>query len=440
MRTSRRLFGVIAAIALVGAACGSDDDSGSSAEDTSATTEATETTDATDTTEATETTTEETTIPPRSADADLVFWLDETRAEALRPVIEQFADENGLNVQITEVAYDPTRNAVTQSAPVGEGPDIFAGAHDWVGEFVASGIVEPLDLGASASDYLEPALQGVTVDGTLYGLPYAVENVALIRNTDLVPEAPATFEELEEIALGLVEDGTVEIPLAVEIANGAAPYHLNPMYTSFGGYVFGGGAGNYDVSDIGLDSPEGLAAADQFGAWFDSGLLSADIDGDIVRQAFSSGDAPFSITGPWNIPDFDEGGVNYSIEPIPPAGGQESAPFVGVQTFYVSAFSENIALAQTFLLDFVNTTETMQALYDAQPRTPAHLPTFDAVQDDPLVAGFGAAGVVGEPLPNIAQMGEVWGPWQDAYVLISQGTDPETAFTDAANLIRDAVS
>ena len=60
-----------------------------------------------------------------------------------------------------------------------------------------------------------------------------------------------------------MEDGTVEIPLAVEIANGAAPYHLNPMYTSFGGYVFGGGAGNYDVSDIGLDSPEGLAAADQ---------------------------------------------------------------------------------------------------------------------------------------------------------------------------------
>ena len=85
MRTSRRLFGVIAAIALVGAACGSDDDSGSSAEDTSATTEATETTDATDTTEATETTTEETTIPPRSADADLVFWLDETHAEEALP-------------------------------------------------------------------------------------------------------------------------------------------------------------------------------------------------------------------------------------------------------------------------------------------------------------------------------------------------------------------
>ena len=41
MRTTRRLIGVVAALALIGAACGDDDDSDSSADDTTAATETT---------------------------------------------------------------------------------------------------------------------------------------------------------------------------------------------------------------------------------------------------------------------------------------------------------------------------------------------------------------------------------------------------------------
>ena len=84
---------------------------------------------------------------------------------------------------------------------------------------------------------------GVTVATSLVllllGLPYAVENIALFRNTDLVPEAPATFEDLETVALQLQSDGTVEVPLAIQQAPTADPYHNYPMYSGGGGYVFG---------------------------------------------------------------------------------------------------------------------------------------------------------------------------------------------------------
>jgi maltose-binding protein MalE len=440
---------LLAAAALVMAACGSDDGGGASG-DTSAATEATG--EATADTEATAETTADTaateeatadteatesTIEGRG-DADLVFWLDETRAGALEPVINEFADQNGLNVKIVEVAGDQMRNAANQAIPTGEGPDIFAGAHDWVGELAANGVVAPISLGASASDYNQQALDALTVNGQLYGLPYAVENIGLLRNTDLVPEAPATWDELEEVALGLQSDGTVSVPLAVQGAEGA-PYHYYPMYTSFGANVFPrNDDGSYDTSQLGLDSPEGLAAAEAFGAWYDSGLLSQDVSYDIMINSFTNGDAPFAITGPWAISQIQEGNpdLNFVIDPFPPAGDSEAVPFLGVQAFYVSAFSENEALATTFLLDFVNTEDTMLALFEAQPRAPAYTPAFEAVADDPIVAGFGAAGENGEPIPNIPEMGAVFTPWSDAYVLISQGTDPAQAFKDAAAQIR----
>jgi len=445
MRTSRRLLAVIAAVALVGAACGSDDDSGSSTDETTAGTEApTDTeapsdTDATTDTEATDGTTT-TTIEGRG-DADLVFWLDDTRATALAPFVEDFAAETGLNVKIVEVAEDVFRTSVNQVIPTGEGPDVFVGAHDWVGEMVANGIVAPIELGASEADYNPIAIEAVSIGSTRYGLPYAVENVGLLRNTDLVPEAPATFADLETTALALQDDGTISVPLAVQ-GEGGAPYHYYPMYTSFGAEVFAvNDDGSYDTTQVGLDAPEGLAAAEAFAGWYDSGLLSQDVTYDIMIESFSSGDAPFAITGPWAIPQITENNpdLNFVIEPVPAAGDQGSKPFIGAQAFYISAFSENQALAQTFLLDYVNTPDAMADLFAAQPRAPAYTPTFDEVSDDPVLAGFGESGANGEPLPNIPEMGAVFTPWSDAYVAISQGTDGTQAFTDAADQIRDAL-
>ena len=67
-------------------------------------------------------------------------------------------------------------------------------------------------------------------------------------------------------------------------------------------------------------------------------------------------------------------------------------PFIGVQGFYQSAFAENVALAEEFLLNYVNTPETSMALFEAQPRVPALTEVAEQVADDPIVAGFQAAG------------------------------------------------
>ncbi len=441
----RLMVGLLLVLALVASACAGDD----AAEETTTTTEATTTTTeaTTTTTEAVEETTttepEETTTTTEAiprADADLVIWADDTRTPIFEEFGRVFGDENGISVAVQEIpAIEEIDDRVIQAAPVGEGPDIFISANDVLGGLVANGVVEPLDLTAVADDFAQGAIDAFTFAGQTYGLPYAVENIALIRNTDLVPDAPATFDELEEIALGLVEAGEVEVPLAIQQGEGA-PYHNFPLFTAFGGYVFGTAEdGSYDLTDIGLDSEAGLAAAQAFAAWGESGLMDWDVTYDIMLESFGNGTAPFAVTGPWAVPNFEN--VNFVVEPIPPVLGGATRPFIGVQGIMVSSFAENPLIAQTFILDFLATQEAQEAFFAADPRGPSHKGVLAGLADsDPNLAGFAASGADGIGIPNIPEMGSVWTPWTDAYQIILQGGDAEAAFRNAADQIRTAVA
>ncbi len=434
---------LVAAFAMLLTACGSE-----SGGDTTTTEAQVTTTEAPTTTVAETTTTDAggegttTTEPVVRADADLVIWADADRVQVLTPFAEQFAADNGITVAVQEVGSGDIRDRLITAAPAGEGPDIIAGAHDWLGQLVSAGVVTPLDIGAVEDEFTEAAVQAFNYEGQIYGLPYAVENIALVRNVDLVPESPATFEELVDTAMQLREEGEITLPLALQENGNGDPYHNYPIVTAFGGYVFGSNDdGSYNPEDIGIDSEGGLAAASYFGELSDQGVISVDTLYDVMIESFSTGQSPFAITGPWAITAFDEAGVNYVVEPIPPIEGGEPQPFIGVQGFMVSSFAENPLIAQTFVLDVMSSQEAQEALFEAGNRAPAHIAAYETVAaDNPNVEGFGAAGVNGYPMPAIPEMGSVWEAWTNAYELIFTGNDPEQAFTDAANQIRTLIS
>jgi arabinogalactan oligomer/maltooligosaccharide transport system substrate-binding protein len=277
------------------------------------------------------------------------------------------------------------------------------------------------------------AVEAFTYEGQTYGLPYAVENIALFRNTDLVPTAPATFEELEATALQLQAEGTVETPLAIQQAPTADPYHNYPMYSGGGGYVFGQNPdGSLNPQDVGLDSEGGLAAAELWEKWVAEGLVSGSVSQDIMKEQFTNGQTPFVITGPWNLPDFVDAGVNFAVEPVPPIAGNPTRPFVGVQGFMISAFANNQDLATSFLTECINNMEASLAFFEGQPRPPARIDAYDEVSSDPYIQGFGAAAIQGEAQPNIREMGAVWEAWTKGYQAIFNGGDGTQAFQDAA--------
>jgi maltose-binding protein MalE len=427
----KSVLAITVGLTLVAAACGGDDD------DSADTTTAPETTAPVETTAPATTTPGETTVPattlPSTEGFDLTIWTDETRAKVIEPIANSCPAMQGAKVAVQQIAYGDLDDAILQTAPRGTGPDIFVYAHDSLGNFVESGIVAPYDLKSFADEYQDVAVSAFSYKGQTYGLPYAVENIALFRNTDLVPTAPATFEDLEKVALDLKAQGKVEIPLAIQQAPTADPYHNYPMYSGGGGYVFGTNPdGSLNPEDVGLDSEGGLAAAELWEKWTKEGLVSGSVSQDIMKEYFTSGKTPFVITGPWNLNDFEKAGVKFAVEPVPNIDGNPTRPFVGVQGFMISAFSENKDLAKTFLDECINNKEANLAFFEEQPRPPARKDAYDEVKSDPFIQGFGAAAIQGEAQPNIKEMGAVWEAWTKAYQTIFNGGDGTQAFKDAA--------
>ena len=413
-RNKLRYLVILVLLSLVVTACGGDSDSAS------------------DSPEATEAPIETlaapaTTSPPP---VKLVVWAEEKVATALDPLVGAYEAAAGVDIEVVVYDFGAIRTDVQTAGPAGEGPDVFLGAHDWVGELAANGVVAPLDLGSVASDLFEVGVTAFSYGGEVYGFPYATEAIAMFYNADLVDSVPATWEEAKTACDTAGTEFCVGTP-----SNDA--YHNHPFIASAGGYVFAS-TGGFDASDVGLDNAGAIASAEYLDGLVKNGTVySADYGG--AMSNFQEGRALFWMTGPWARGDASA--VNYGVGLIPQFDGNAATPFVGVRGAMVSSFSDNQVLAQSFILDFFATIDVQQAMYESDPRLPATKSLFAVVEAaDPIAASFAASASNGIPMPNIPEMGSVWGPMADALNVIREqayGTNEETGVT--INNATDAV-
>lgn len=427
MRIRTQAAVLLATVGLLAAACGGDD-SGDDA--------------ASEPTEGSDTETTETSEPPANA-GTITVWTDETRAPIVTEMGKTFTTEKGVTVRVVQKDFGTMRDEFSTQAPAGKGPDILIGAHDWVGSLVEAGSISPLELGDKAAEFQDVAVQAFTYDGGTYGLPYAVENIALVRNTKLAPQAPSSWEDMIATGQQLVNQGRAKFPFAVQQdpTNGD-PYHLFPLQTSFGSSIFAiGEDGGYDPSQLTIGDDNGM----QFAQWLGeqgtdgTGVLNPNISYDVATGEFAKGRVPYIITGPWATPMFDDASIEYSVEAIPSPGDQPAVPFVGVQGFMVSKYSENALVANDFVLNYLGTEEAQQQLFEAGGRPSAMNSVFEASQSDPVIAGFGAVGADGVPQPNIPAMDAVWAEWGTTELSIIKGGDPAQLWTSMTKKIQNAI-
>lgn len=371
--------------------------------------------------------------------AELVIWTDEEREQAISDAAAAFEEETGATVTLVQKNFEDLRNDFIAQVPTGEGPDITVGAHDWLGALVAAGVVDTIDLGDKASEFEPVALEAMTYDGQLYALPYSLETIALVQNADLVgEEAPATWDDMIQRGLASGAERPFVINTNGETGDG---YTMYGFQTSFGAPVFvQDDSGSY-TTEVGMSGPAGEAFATWLGAngSAGTGYISTTVDYDINNELFNTGKAPYTIQGPWAISAYTDV-ENITVNPIPSAGGQTAAPFVGVQGFYLSSQSENALLAQEFLVNHLGTEEAQRALYEADPRIPAWSTLAAEVASDPIIAGFLASAQNGVPMPSIPEMGSVWDLWNAAQSQIINGADPVSTWNTMVADVQAAVA
>jgi maltose-binding protein MalE len=235
-------------------------------------------------------------------------------------------------------------------------------AHDWMGPFISTSYIQPLTLRLEKLQLLDPLAKNLfTFDGKLYGVPYKTQAVALYYNKRLVPEPPKTWNELKTLAKSLQET-RAEYGFAVPPDG----YHTYSILSGFGGYLFGrDSAGNYNVHDLGLDSPGAIRGAAEIAEMVRLGVLSPDMDYGTMVEKFRAGKLAMMITGPWELAPTVDSGISFGVARIPTME-KAPRPLVSADGFLLSARSQNLAAAKEFLLEFVPSDSIMQIIADTE--------------------------------------------------------------------------
>ncbi|GGG71657.1 sugar ABC transporter substrate-binding protein [Kocuria dechangensis] len=332
---------------------------------------------------------------------------------ALRQIAEDFTADTGVEVEFVqrEINAQAISNFISQS-PTGQAPDIIVSPHDNLGQLAANGVVVPVEMGERAVDFSENARDAVVYDGVSYGVPYAIENVALLRNHELTTEDPATFDDLRAIGHRLMDEGAAEYPFTVSQSPEAGdPYHLYALQTSFGAEVFERTAEGEYTGTLTMGGGGGHAFARYLQDLGRSGDLRTSMTPDIAKESFLDGRSAFHLGGPWELADVEAAGMDVTVLPVPPAGDQEARPFVGVQAFFVNAHAANPVAAQDFAANYLTRPEAQTAMYESTGRPSASQVAVDRMEGDPLRSAYAEIAGTGLPMPAIPEMGAVWSFW-----------------------------
>jgi arabinogalactan oligomer / maltooligosaccharide transport system substrate-binding protein len=330
-----------------------------------------------------------------------------------------------------------------RAASTGEGPDILAHPHDTLGELVQQDLVRPIDLGATTNQFVDVAIDALEVDGRLYGVPMAVENVALLTNRALSPQCPTSMEELTVQAGQLIAAGTSVkgVALGMQVGDTGDGYHWHPLYTAGGGYLFGRDQqGALDPEDLGVGKPGSVQAGVRLQDLADAGLVRADQSRQVLEKAFTLGKLAWWITGQWSLPAVTEAGIDLMVCPVPSwSDGAPSQPLVGVQALFLSSAAQNPELATDFLTQYATGEEFQDGMMESG-RPPARKASLDkAVASDPVLAGFAAYAQQGVPMPSIPEIDTVWAELGAAEVDILNGADPQATMESAGQDIAAAL-
>lgn len=346
---------------------------------------------------------------------------------ALTKVADQFNAKSGeIKIKLLGIPYDAFADKITAAVPRGKGPDLFIFAQDRIGDWAASELIEPVDFWLTdelRDAYLEPTVEAMTYDDSVYGLPIAAKMVALYYNTDLVKTPPKTTDEMITVAKGLTDKSKDKYGLVYENAN----FYYQAMWMQgFGGKVFSKKGKPTLASKAVIDS---LAFAQDLAK--KQGIMPQEISGTLVTTLFNKGQAAMVINGPWFMGEIDPS-VNYKVAVLPTisASGKRATPFLSAEGVIMSAKAKDKKAAFE-VMQYLTGTEAGKVLATEGRQLVARKDVHDdpKVKGDGLLAAFRDQLKHSRPMPNTPAMLMVWTPATTAMNKVING---DTAPADAA--------
>jgi arabinogalactan oligomer/maltooligosaccharide transport system substrate-binding protein len=333
-----------------------------------------------------------------------------------------------VTIKFINVELGDSVNQIALDGPANVGPDLFAAPHDRLGELVTNGHILPTANPVSIdAKLLGACLMATTYNGVQYGYPVSAETYALYYNKDLVNEneVPKTWEAM----LTYIKNFKVPGKYAFVMDVGNAYYSI--LFTTKGENRLFGPSGT-DTKNTNLNSPAAVSGMQFFQSIRQIlNVPASDINTSVADGAFQAGNAAMHISGPWNVMNFVNAGLNIGIAPLPSLPGETSpaASFSGTRVMFVSAYSNHPEEANDFGAFLM--TPDMQQLRANITNT---LPAIDTPINNPYAAGFVEQLKYAFPMPSIPPMAKFWDAMNAASANIWNGADVKKEL-DACNAV-----
>ncbi|HWN69426.1 MAG TPA: extracellular solute-binding protein [Haliangium sp.] len=218
-------------------------------------------------------------------------------------------------------------------------PDLVRVDATWLPGLVRDQLLAPVPADVAAQrDFLPEAVDLASVDGALYGLPQAMDGLAILYREQAVTGhawPPATMDDLVATARALTSGNEYGLGLRVD------GYWFVPFLRAWGpGMLPNAGASLGPAREpvrLGIDTPEAAAALTRFASLFGPGGVAPppsppdNVDSDEIRR-FRAGELALVINGPWAVAGLTGGdtagvdpGLGVAALPGAPRGGHSWA-------------------------------------------------------------------------------------------------------------------
>ena len=342
----------------------------------------------------------------QNTEASLVVWGSQDDQQMLNEMVDAFKAEypevawditvrvNGEDQAKTEVLKD------TEAAA-----DVFAIAHDQLGELVQSGAVYKNTKYADEvkARSVDAAVNAATYGGELYGYPSASETYFLFYDKSIFNEDQV--KSLDAMLTADLADGVT--PFAMDIANA---YYSGPFFLSNGCELFG--PDGSDAKTVTFNNEQGLEVAKLLGSLKSKGVVA--FDDTVASAQFEAGTLGAYVAGPWKTETYKEVlGENFGCAELPTLNfnGEEKhmASFAGFKIYCVKSNTKYPLEAMALANWLTNEDNQLKRFKDR-----AAVPVAKALAESPEVTAEESTKALlaqlnyAYAMPSIPQMGKFW--------------------------------
>ena len=355
----------------------------------------------------------------------LVIWHsqpDDSRFHNGLSAIVEYASDQMPDTQIVLESFpgEELLGAYPEAVSTGGGPDLIILSSQEIGPWVEQGILLPI------GDYVKQdalegfhwkALEGMTINGDLFGLPLFGGLVGMYYNPSMIEEPPWDIEILFEA-----------VTAGEGLSSPLSSHYLYGFFNAFDGLIFDDQGRCILHETGGVEALYYLLELQAAGASFDPDFAEA-------KRKFVDREYAMLIGGSWSAAEYRElMGEELGMVPLPVGPGDISTPLLNITGFYINPNTRNLE-STVELLHLLSGPEAGHIFSEITYMVPVR---WDVEPPDPILGGFFDALEVGDLIGLRWEFSNYYDPFNEMFhsVLI-EGAAPEEAITRACEWMNE---